>query len=64
MLAHRLQITTGAIDLASVRLSAKRAAPVDRTRAAFGGIKNSGFGREQAELGFGEFVDHKLIHTD
>jgi succinate-semialdehyde dehydrogenase/glutarate-semialdehyde dehydrogenase len=28
----------------------------------FGGIKNSGFGRELSELGFGEFVNHKLIH--
>lgn len=28
----------------------------------FGGIKNSGFGREQSELGFGEFVNHKLIN--
>jgi succinate-semialdehyde dehydrogenase/glutarate-semialdehyde dehydrogenase len=29
----------------------------------FGGIKNSGFGRELSELGFGEFVNRKLIHT-
>lgn len=28
----------------------------------FGGVKNSGFGREQSELGFGEFVNHKLIN--
>jgi len=28
----------------------------------FGGVKNSGFGREQSELGFGEFINHKLIH--
>ena len=28
----------------------------------FGGVKNSGFGRELSELGFGEFVNHKLIH--
>lgn len=28
----------------------------------FGGIKNSGFGRELSELGFGEFVNEKLIN--
>lgn len=29
----------------------------------FGGIKNSGFGRELSELGFGEFVNQKLINV-
>jgi succinate-semialdehyde dehydrogenase/glutarate-semialdehyde dehydrogenase len=29
----------------------------------FGGVKNSGFGRELSELGFGEFVNRKLIHV-
>jgi Aldehyde dehydrogenase family len=29
----------------------------------FGGIKNSGFGREPSELGFGEFVNEKLINV-
>lgn len=29
----------------------------------FGGVKNSGFGRELAEAGFGEFVNRKLIHA-
>jgi succinate-semialdehyde dehydrogenase/glutarate-semialdehyde dehydrogenase len=29
----------------------------------FGGIKNSGFGRELAELGFGEFVNRKLVNA-
>jgi len=29
----------------------------------FGGVKNSGFGRELSELGFGEFVNHKLINV-
>lgn len=29
----------------------------------FGGIKNSGFGRELAELGFGEFVNRKLVNV-
>lgn len=28
----------------------------------FGGVKNSGFGRELSELGFGEFVNEKLIN--
>jgi succinate-semialdehyde dehydrogenase / glutarate-semialdehyde dehydrogenase len=27
----------------------------------FGGVKNSGYGRELSELGFGEFVNHKLV---
>jgi succinate-semialdehyde dehydrogenase/glutarate-semialdehyde dehydrogenase len=29
----------------------------------FGGIKNSGFGRELSELGFGEFVNRKLVNV-
>ncbi len=29
----------------------------------FGGVKNSGFGRELAEAGFAEFVNRKLVHT-
>ncbi len=29
----------------------------------FGGIKNSGFGRELSELGFGEFINEKLINV-
>jgi succinate-semialdehyde dehydrogenase/glutarate-semialdehyde dehydrogenase len=29
----------------------------------FGGIKNSGFGRELSELGFGEFANEKLINV-
>jgi succinate-semialdehyde dehydrogenase/glutarate-semialdehyde dehydrogenase len=28
----------------------------------FGGIKNSGFGRELSELGFGEFINRKLVN--
>ena len=28
----------------------------------FGGVKNSGFGRELSELGFGEFINRKLIN--
>ena len=28
----------------------------------FGGVKNSGFGRELPELGFSEFVNRKLIN--
>ena len=29
----------------------------------FGGVKNSGYGRELAELEIGEFVNKKLIHV-
>lgn len=29
----------------------------------FGGVKNSGYGRELSELGFGEFINQKLIHV-
>jgi len=28
---------------------------------AFGGIKNSGYGRELSDLGFGEFVNRRLV---
>jgi succinate-semialdehyde dehydrogenase/glutarate-semialdehyde dehydrogenase len=29
----------------------------------FGGVKNSGYGRELSELGFGEFINHRLINA-
>ena len=29
----------------------------------FGGVKHSGFGRELSELGFGEFVNQKMINV-
>ena len=29
----------------------------------FGAVKNSGFGRELSELGFGEFVNRKLVNA-
>jgi succinate-semialdehyde dehydrogenase/glutarate-semialdehyde dehydrogenase len=27
----------------------------------FGGVKNSGYGRELSDLGFGEFVNRRLV---
>jgi succinate-semialdehyde dehydrogenase/glutarate-semialdehyde dehydrogenase len=29
----------------------------------FGGVKNSGFGRELSDIGFGEFVNRKLVNV-
>ena len=65
----------GSIFTADLERGRKVAAQIDsgmafinqpiRTQAElpFGGIKNSGFGRELSELGFDEFVNKKLITT-
>lgn len=36
---------------------------MDGSSASIWGVKNSGFGRELSELGFGEFVNEKLINV-
>jgi succinate-semialdehyde dehydrogenase/glutarate-semialdehyde dehydrogenase len=36
---------------------------VDSPGLAFGGIKNSGFGRELSEVGIGEFLKRKLVRV-
>jgi succinate-semialdehyde dehydrogenase/glutarate-semialdehyde dehydrogenase len=36
---------------------------VDSPGLAFGGIKNSGFGRELSEVGIGEFLNRKLVRV-
>jgi succinate-semialdehyde dehydrogenase/glutarate-semialdehyde dehydrogenase len=36
---------------------------VDSPSLPFGGAKNSGFGRELAELGIGEFLNRKLVRV-
>ncbi|SMD22927.1 NAD-dependent succinate-semialdehyde dehydrogenase [Kibdelosporangium aridum] len=36
---------------------------IDSPRLPFGGVKNSGFGRELSELGIGEFLNRKLVRV-
>lgn len=36
---------------------------IDSPRLPFGGVKNSGFGRELSELGIGEFLNRKMVRV-
>jgi succinate-semialdehyde dehydrogenase/glutarate-semialdehyde dehydrogenase len=49
------QIETGMVFITSATWTAPK--------LPFGGVKNSGYGRELSDIGIGEFVNKKLIHV-
>jgi succinate-semialdehyde dehydrogenase/glutarate-semialdehyde dehydrogenase len=54
------QRVAGQLDCGMVFINS---APYTAPNVPFGGVKNSGYGRELAELGIGEFVNRKLVRT-
>lgn len=59
--AERAQRLANKLDSGMVFINS---APYTAPEVPFGGVKNSGYGRELAELGIGEFVNRKLIRVN